>query len=217
MTFDKTTTPAAQVEKTTTPNGDEERQIDNAAIADTEEETVETEDEGTEETVSKSEVDELKKKLAISERARKKEAKRREDDDAAAERQRLEEEGKHQQIAEEAEKRANEAEAALEQERRSSRINRIANRLNFQNTEDASKLLSKEVDLDDDQSVEDALNELAADKPYLVRETSDRTALPAGGKGNRSGFKKDPKTMTQEEIAALTDEEHRQMLTALHD
>lgn len=156
-------------------------------------------------TVPKADLDALRRKVAEGEKAKRDAEKAKAD----AERKRLEEEGKHREIAEQEKARADLAEQALQRAEQTARITAAAARLKFRKATDAAALLPADVDLSTDAAVEAALSALATESPYLIDTgTVTRTGTPAGGDQDHAGLTRESlKSMTAEQIAALSDKE----------
>lgn len=145
---------------------------------------------GTDETVTltKADHDAMQSQLAAFRRQQKK----AEEQAAEAERKRLEDEGKHKEIADAEKARADKAEAALADHKREQRIERLATKMKFRDSRDALANLPEGLDRDDEAAVEAALTQVAKTKPYLIDTgTVTRTGGQAGGPA-------DPATLDQQ-------------------
>lgn len=128
--------------------------------------------------VSKSDWEAMQSQIASFRRKQKK----AEEDAKAAEQKRLEEEGKHKELAAQEKARADKAEADLAAFKRTQRIERMAAQKKFRDPTDAIANLPADLDRDDDAAVEAALEQIANTKPYLLDTgTPSRTGGPAGG------------------------------------
>jgi hypothetical protein len=128
--------------------------------------------------ISKADYDALQSQIAAFRRQQKK----AEEAAKAAEQKRLEEEGKHKELAEAEKARADKAEADLKTFKRDQRIERLATKKGFHDAKDAIANLPGDLDRDDEAAVEAALEQVAKTKPYLLdKGTPTRTGGPAGG------------------------------------
>jgi len=160
--------------------------------------------------VSKAELDALRRKVAEGEKAKRKaetETKQREE-------QRQREQGEYQKLAETKEREAAEAQNRLARLERDQRVARIATRLKFRDPQDVVDRLTTD-EAEDDSLAEEALARIAKAKPYLVDKQPDRPqigqVMEAGVTPEKGGAKA-PLTMDQvdrmtaEEIADRWDE-----------
>jgi hypothetical protein len=100
--------------------------------------------------------------------------------------------------------RAEAAEYQLEQFQRRIRIQGVAQRLGFKDTEDAVRFLDED-DTEDDVSTERALKRLAREKPYLV-DAKRSSGAPVNGERSATLTLDDIKKMSQDEINARWEE-----------
>jgi len=123
---------------------------------DTEQETVQ---------MSKAEADALRRQAAEARKVTKKaEQKAKADSEREAK-----EQGRWQELVDEAKAEAEEAKLQYDGLQRKLRIQAAASRLNFRDADVAAALLSED-DTEDDQTTERSLKRLAKEKPYLVDE-----------------------------------------------
>ncbi len=160
--------------------------------------------------VSKAELDALRRKVAEGEKAKRKaetETKQREE-------QRQREQGEYQKLAETKEREAVEAQSRLARLERDQRVARIATRLKFRDPQDVVDRLTND-EAEDDSLAEEALTRIAKAKPYLVDKQPDRPQIGQvmePGVTPEKGGAKAPLTMEQvdrmtaEEIADRWDE-----------
>lgn len=133
-------------------------------------------------TLTKAEYDAQQTKLADYRRKEKK----AQDAAAEAERKRLQDAGEHQQLAEQAQAKADAAEQALADLLTTQRIADEARTLKFRDSKVALALLPAGLDREDPEATTRALEAIAAQNAYLIDDgTPGRTGGPAGGGGRQ--------------------------------
>jgi len=163
-------------------------------------------------TLTKAEVDGLRREVAESRRS----AKKSEQDAAKANRARLEEEGQFQTLAQQAEERATVAEARAKNLEQRQTISMVAQRLKFRDPQDAiAHLRDRGIEADDEAAVESALQALATEKQYLIDTPQVvKTGGSISGDASSSLTLDELKAMSPQQISALDQSEVNRVLSS---
>lgn len=136
-------------------------------------------------------------------RREKQEAERREkearDALAAKERKEAEQAGEWEKLAKQYEQERDDARGELARLKRRIDVEKIARRLKFRHADEAIALLPADLDDADDGKVEQALAQLAADRPHLINSGAPG---PTGGPPGPA-----PTGLTYEQVKAMSQEE----------